>query len=59
MLLMVLDRPFHKIFEKGLLGHVPQNKKKQVKYNSIYFGQRVLSKEYKLIHRNGLAVLNI
>ena len=28
MLVMVLDGTFHNIYERGLLGNIPQNKKK-------------------------------
>ena len=50
--------------ERGLLGKLPQNKKK-VNYNSIYFGQLVYFQEYRLTnintilvftHENGLSI---
>ena len=42
---MVCDATFHKTYETGFFGNVPQNKEK----NCIYFGQLVHSLKYRFI----------
>ena len=49
MVVVVIDGKFHKNYDRGLLGNFPQNKKKQVEENSIYFGHLVHSQEHSTV----------